>query len=184
MDDESIIELYFLRAESAICETKAKYGRMCRGIAFGILKSREDAEECESDTYLKAWNSIPPARPNILSAFLGKITRNLALDRYEYLRAEKRGGGEIPLLLDELADCVSGGGLDEMDDGALRETLNGFLAGLSADARKIFLRRYWFGDSVADIARRCGFTQSKVKMSLMRSRGELAAALTKEGIAV
>lgn len=185
MEDEEIIGLYFARIERAIEETRTKYGRMCRSIAYGILKSLEDAEECESDTYLRAWDTMPPTRPAVLPAYLGKLTRNLSLDRYDYLHAEKRGGGEIPVLLDELAECVpDSGGLDALDDTALKDALNGFLEALPPEGRKIFLRRYWFGDSVAEIARRYGFTASKVKMSLLRSRQRLESALEKEGISL
>jgi len=185
MEDEAIIQLYFDRAERAIAETKQKYGRLCRSIAYGILRSSEDAEECENDTYWSAWDAMPPARPSVLSAFLGKITRNLSLDRYEYLHAQKRGGGEIPSLLDELAECVPDtGSADVLSDLALKELLNGFLSGLGEDARRIFLRRYWFGDSVAEIAARYRFSVSKVKMSLLRSRRELEQILQKEGFAL
>lgn len=182
MEDERIIQLYFSRSEDAITETRTKYGRMCRGIAYGILRSHEDAEECESDTYLKAWIAMPPTRPKILSAFLGKITRNLSFDRYEYLHAGKRGGGEIPLIFDEIAECIPDGrGFDQITDMTLKDILNQFLGNLSVDARKIFIRRYWFGDSVAEIAKKYGFSSSKVKMSLMRSRNELEEVLQKEG---
>ena len=109
MEDQAIINLYFSRSENAVRETKAKYGRMLLSIAFGILKIQEDAEECENDTYLKTWYSIPPARPDVFSAFLSRIARNLSLDRFEYLHALKRGSGEIPLLLDELEECIIDG---------------------------------------------------------------------------
>lgn len=185
LEDATIIQLYFDRLESAIFATREKYGRMLQSIAYGILRSREDAEECESDTYLKAWNAIPPTRPAVLSAFLGRITRNLSLDRYDQLRAEKRGGGEIPLLLDELAECLPDGeDFDRASELALKELLNRFLAELSPEARRFFLRRYWFGDTVAEVAERYGCGASKVKMSLLRSRKKLEAALREEEFSV
>lgn len=181
MDDRVIIELYFKRAESAIAETRNKYGRMLKSIALGILRNMEDAQECESDTYLKTWETIPPVRPDVFSAFLSKITRNLSLDRYEYIHAKKRGSGEIPALLDELAECIPSQGSEYADEMALREILDVFLSGLKKDARVIFMRRYWFGDSVAEIAEGYGCSTSKVKMSLMRARKNLKALLEKEG---
>lgn len=185
MEDQAIINLYFSRSENAVRETKAKYGRMLRSIAFGILKIQEDAEECENDTYLKTWYSIPPARPDVFSAFLSRIARNLSLDRFEYLHALKRGSGEIPLLLDELEECIIDGREENhAEEEALKELLNHFLARMKKDARVIFMRRYWFGDSVAEIADRTGTGKSRVKMSLMRSRRELKELLEKEGYAV
>lgn len=186
MEDHTIINLYIERSENAIVETKSKYGRMLRGIALGILKCMSDAEECESDTYMKTWDSIPPAKPNVFSAFLSKITRNLAPDRYDYIHAEKRGSGEIPMLLDELSECISDGNdvLDHAEKMEIQEIINAFLASLKTDARNIFMRRYWFGDSVQEIASYSGFSLSKIKMSLMRSRNELKEVLEKEGYAL
>ena len=186
MEDELIIEMFFKREEGAIAETKTKYGhRLCR-IAFGILRSRQDAEECEADTYMKTWNVIPPAKPQIFPAFLSKITRNLSLDRYDELHAKSRGGGEIPVLLDELEECVpdrwSAG--DYVDETELKEQLNIFLSGLKPDARVIFMRRYWFGDKIPEISSRYGYGSGKIKMSLMRSRKELKERLEKEGYTI
>lgn len=186
MEDSAIIELYFQRSDRAVTETQGKYGRMLRSISFNIVKSMSDAEECENDTYMKTWNSIPPKRPDVFSAFLAKIVRNLSLDRYDELHAAKRGGGEIPALLDELAECLP----DEAEPFAgvenreLAAEINAFLEKLKPDARNIFLRRYWFGDSVQEIAEQTGFGTSKIKMSLLRSRNELKAILEKEGYAV
>ena len=114
MDDSGIIDLYFARSEDAIVQTDAKYGAYCRAIAMNILKSREDSDECVSDTWLHAWNAMPPQRPGILSAFLGRITRNLSFDRFKAAHADKRGGGSLAASLDELAECIaSRGGVDE-----------------------------------------------------------------------
>lgn len=186
MEDQNIIELYFARSERAIGETEKKYGRMLRSIALGILRSDPDAEECENDTYLRTWNSIPPERPSVFSAFLSRITRNLALDRYDKLHAAKRGGGEIPLLLDELAECIPDEHANEepLEEEELSGIIDRFLKGLSAESRVIFMRRYWFGDTVKEIADRGGFGMSKVKMSLSRSRKALKAVLEEEGYAV
>lgn len=185
MEDQVIIGLYFERSENAVKETKAKYGRMLRSIALGILRIQEDAEECENDTYLKTWDSIPPAKPDVFSAFLSRIVRNLSLDRYEHLHAQKRGSGEIPLLLDELEECIADSHEENhAEEETLKELLNHFLAGMKKDARVIFMRRYWFGDSVEEIADRTGTGKSRIKMSLMRSRRKLKAMLEKEGYAV
>lgn len=179
MEDSQIIELYFHRSEDAIAQTRRRFGRMIRSVAWGILRSARDTEECESDTYLKAWQVMPPTRPASLGAFLSKITRNLALDRYERRHADKRGAGEVPALIDELAECLPDPGAhgDFDDELAVRGTLDGFLGSLGVEARRFFLRRYWFGDSIAEIAERYGCSDGKVKTSLMRSRRRLTACL-------
>lgn len=184
MDEKQIIELYWARSEQAITETDKKYGRLCYGIAFRILDSREDSEECVSDTYLRTWNAIPPCRPNKLAAFLARITRNLALNRYARYSAEKRGGGEVPLALEELAECIPAQNLVERnaEEGFLKDALNRFLGGLQPETRKIFLRRYWNLSSVSEIAQCYGISESKVKTSLFRTRGKLRSFLQKEGI--
>ena len=184
MDEKQIIELYWNRSESAIAETEKKYGRFCYGIAFNILESHPDSEECVNDTYLQAWNAIPPHRPGRLSAFLGRITRNLALKRYERSTAAKRGGGQVPLALEELAECIPDPRTVErqVDDKMLALAFNDFLAGLPEESRKIFLMRYWKLEPVKEIARACGIGESKVKMSLMRTRGKLKRFLEQEGI--
>jgi RNA polymerase sigma-70 factor (ECF subfamily) len=186
MDDQQIIDLYWARSENAISETAEKYGKYCHTIAYHILHNDEDSEECVNDTYLRAWEAMPPQRPHRLSAFLGKITRNLSLDRYKRLAAEKRGSGQVPLALDELLDCVPTGDSAEKtaDDLALTESLNRFLGTLSVDARRIFLRRYWYLTPVKEIAAEASISESKVKMSLLRSRKELKKFLEKEGIAL
>ena len=186
MEDNQIIQLYFDRSEEAISKTAEKYGKYCHTIAYHILHNFEDSEECVNETYWKAWGSIPPSRPHRLSAFLGRITRNLSLDRYRHYTAEKRGGGEMAVALNELDDCVSflGNADHHSDEMVLTETLNRFLASLSTEHRKIFMRRYWYVSSVKEIAKDYGITESKVKMSLLRSRNQLKAVLEREGIAL
>jgi len=184
MEDHQIVELYWARSERAIPETADKYGRYCYTIACHILHSREDSEECVNDTYLHAWNAMPPQRPNKLSAFLGRITRNLSLNRWDKYSAEKRGAGQVFLSLDELQECIPAPDRAEqiVDDIALADILNRFLASLSAENRKIFMRRYWYFSSVKEIAEDYRFSESKVKMSLLRSRARLKLLLEKEGI--
>lgn len=186
MEDEKIIELYWARDRDAIAETEKKYGGFCFAVANKILCSHEDAEECVNDTYFKTWNSIPPVRPKIFSSFLGKITRNLAFSRYRSKTAEKRGGGEIMLVLDELGEIVSG--KDDVERKAelseLTDVINSFLKGLSQDKRNIFVRRYWHCDSVKEISRRYGMTESSVSMSLMRLRKKLKDFLAERGFEV
>ena len=183
MEDEKIIELYWGRDREAITETNKKYGAYCMTVANNILQNREDSEECVNDTYFKVWNAIPPTRPKIFSAFLGKITRNLAFNRYRRDTAEKRGGGEMPLILDELSELVSG--KDDVENavelGELKADLNIFLKGLPHDKRNIFIRRYWYCDSVNQIAKRYGMTEGTVSTSLMRLRKRLRGFLTERG---
>lgn len=182
MDDTTIIDLYWSRSEQALSETASRYGPYCFSIAYNILSNREDSEESVNDTYLAAWAAMPPKRPASLKAFLGKITRNLSLNRFKERSRLKRGGGEIPLCLDELEQCVSGAGSAE-DALVRKETVacvNRFLDGLSETERKVFLCRYWYLDPVADIARRFGFSESKTASMLHRIRGKLNKALAKE----
>ena len=183
MDDSKIVQLYFDRAESAIAETEKKYGPYCYTIAYNILANNEDAEESVSDTYLAAWNAIPPRRPSILATFLGKITRRISIDRWRVRTAYKRGGGEIPLALEELNECVSGGETPEQTlmrrQMALR--FNQFLQALPETERSVFLCRYWYLDPIAGIAEHFGFTESKVNSMLHRTRGKLRTMLQKEG---
>ena len=184
MEDDQIIELYWARAETAITETSNKYGNFCHQIAYRILRDREDSEECVNDTWLKAWEAIPPARPESFSAFLGKITRNLALHRYERKHTQKRGEGQVTLALHELEECIPAKDHVEgvVDQLALTEVLNTFLAGLSAEARKVFMCRYWFLYSVKEIAAEYGISESKVKVTLLRARRKLRILLEKEGL--
>lgn len=184
MEDSQIVDLYWERSPRAISETAEKYGRYCHRIAYNILRSEEDSEECVNDTYLSAWNAMPEQRPQKLSAFLGRITRNLALKKWEWYSAEKRGGGQVPLALDELQECVPAPDRVERvaDDLALTEALNRFLASLPREKRRIFMRHYWYFSPVAEIAESYAVSESKVKMTLLRTRKELKLFLEKEGI--
>jgi RNA polymerase sigma-70 factor (ECF subfamily) len=183
MDDQQIVDLYWQRDEKAIDQTQKKYGKYCHTIAYAILHSHEDAEECVNDTYLRAWGAIPPAKPGRLSTFLGKITRNLSLDRYEKNTAQKRSG-PVELVLDELSECIpdADSALDPIDMIALGDAINAFLGGLPQKTRQIFLRRYWYMSPVKDIARDTGMSEGAVKVSLLRTRESFKAYLEKEGI--
>lgn len=184
MTDEEIVALYWRRDEAAVRATAEKYGGYCRTVAGRILDRREDVEECLSDTWLGAWNAIPPHRPRRLELFLGKITRSLAFDRRRADGAAKRGGGELTLALEELTDCVpTVPGADRaVEDRELAELLERFLSALPRRDRDIFLRRYWFVEPLADVARRYGMKENTVKASLFRSRRKLKAYLKQEGI--
>jgi RNA polymerase sigma-70 factor (ECF subfamily) len=183
MDDSKIVQLYWDRDERAIPTTADKYGGYCTAIAKNILGNREDAEECVNDTYLNAWNSMPPHRPSVLSTYLGKITRNLSYNRYKHITADKRGGGELPAVLDELADCVSSKeNLEqELDRQELVRAIDAFLDTLPRDKRSIFLCRYWYTDSISEIADRHGMTAGTVSMTLNRLRGKLHDYLMERG---
>ena len=184
MNDKSIVDLYFNRDEEAITQTDKKYGRYCYSIAYNILTNKEDAEESVSDTYMTAWSAIPPRRPSVLSTFLGKITRNLAIDRWRERSAYKRGGGEITLALEELEDCVAGLQNVEMEyeRKELIRAYVKFLDTLPVTERRVFLCRYWYVDSVEAIAEKFGFSQSKVKTMLYRTRAKLRKQLAEEGL--
>ena len=186
MEDKAIVELYWQRQERAISETKTKYGAYCSAIAWRILNDALDAEECVNDTYLGAWNAMPPHRPTSLNTFLGKITRNLSLKRWRARSAVKRGSGEVTLSLDELEECIpsADSAQEHLEAAELARMLDTFLGGLSEDDRRMFVCRYWYFDSVGDIADRFGFGQSKVKMSLKRTRDKLAIYLEQEGVNV
>ncbi len=182
MTDSQIIDLYWERQEAAISETDKKYGRYCYAIAYNILYSNEDAEECVSDTYGKAWQSIPPHKPNKLSAFLGKITRNLALNRYAYEHAAKRNAPGIAVL----AESQEGTGVQTedhfTDEIALKDVINRFMEGLPRETRIIFLRRYWYFCTIEEIAKGCKLPQGTVKSILARTRKKFRDFLKKEGI--
>lgn len=184
MEDSRIVDLYWQRSADAIAETHTKYGRYCHAIARNILGSDQDAEECVNDTWLSAWNAMPVHRPERLGPFVGKITRALACNRYNALRAEKRGGGQMPLLLEELGDCVpaSPSAAQAVEDRELERALDRFLHTLPEQSCNIFLRRYWFAESLTDIAARYSLNQNTVKTSLFRSREKLRKYLEKEGI--
>ena len=181
MDDSKIIELYFARDNSAISETKAKYGKLLYSVSYNILQTREDAEECESDTYLAAWDRIPPTKPQVLSAFLSRITRNLSFKRLKSNTALKRGGGNGTLPLDELAAVIPDNS-DQISQLELTEILNSFLRALPARERQVFICHYWYCDSIKDIARQFGYTQSKVKMMLSRTRQKLLTHLENQEV--
>ena len=184
MEDKRIVKLFFARDEQALIETRQKYSRYLHRVAHNILQNEQDAEECVGDTYLRAWNAIPPHCPSRLSVFLGKITRRLALDRYAALTADKRGGSTQAAILEEWRDALPDGGGDPADDMAVRDTLSRFLRQLPAERRRVFIRRYWYGDTIHDIAAACHSTESRIKMMLSRTRAELKTFLEKEGIAL
>ncbi len=186
MEDSKIIDLYWDRDESAIPATSEKYGAYCSSIARNILKNEEDTEECVNDTYLNAWNSIPPQKPSVLSAFLGRITRNLSFNRYKLLHTQKRGGGEVPLVLSELGDCVSGKESveQELDRKELLAEINVFLAGLSREKRQMFVRRYWYAESVREIAKRFDVSEGSATMTLKRVRMQLKEVLVAKGYVI
>lgn len=184
MNDNEIIALYWQRAESAVGETAGKYAQYCHSIAWNILHDTQDAEECVNDTWLRAWNAIPPQRPNCLAVFLGRITRNLSLDRCKRYTAEKRGRGQAALALDELDECVPApSGVEQaMDDAALEKCLNRFLRGLPKQKRKVFVQRYWYLMPVREIAELAGESESQVKSALFRTRASLQSFLEREGV--
>lgn len=186
MEDRQIIDLYFSRDEKAIEETEKKYGSYCRSISLRIVKNKEDCEECVNDTWMSAWISIPPKEPLRLSAYLGRIARNLSLKKYEAGKAKKRGSGEIPLVLDELSLCIPDrNNVDgELDSRLLEESIDSFLSSLSAEHRIIFMQRYWYLCSIKEIAEDNGMTQSNVKMTLLRLRNTLREKLKKEGVEI
>lgn len=182
MEDAKIVALYWARSENAIDETAAKYGRYCFAIANNILADAEDANESVNDTFLSAWNSIPPHRPAVLSTFLGKLTRRIAIDKWRARSAQKRGGGEIVLALDELSDCVPAAESVErrVEMAELIGRINCFVKALPAAERRVFVCRYWYLDPISVICRETGFSEGKVKMMLLRTRNHLRTYLEKE----
>ena len=183
MDDAKIIALYEARDEKAIAETQQKYGGYCRYIAERILVSREDAEECVNDAYHKAWNTIPPQKPESLASYIGMLTRQLSLNRYKENHRQKRGAGEVPLVLDELQECIADrGDMPSADDITLRDAMNAFLAGLPQRTRMVFMRRYWYADEVTTIAADYGMSEGHVNVLLYRTRKKLKEYLEKEEI--
>ena len=186
MKDEELIEQLFTRDESALEEVSKKYGRYCRSIAKNILRNDEDAEECLNDTWLAAWDSIPPNRPTNLSAYLGRITRNLSLNRIRRDNTEKRGSGETALVLEELEGCIPAGNTVEeaMDEALLVSAIEDFLREQYPERRNIFVRRYWYLSPIKDIAKEYGMSRSKITSLLFRMRNELRAHLEKEGITI
>lgn len=184
MEDNQIISLYWERNEQALAETAAKYGSYCFSIAYNILSSREDADESVNDTYMSAWERIPPHQPNVLSAFLGKITRRISLNKWRDRSRRKRGGGEVPLALEELDECIPG-----RDDTArkaelkeLTQAIVRFLNELPETEREVFVCRYWYLADMRQISHAFGFSESKVKSMLHRTRGRLKCHLAEEGL--
>lgn len=183
MDDSEIVRLFSERNEDAIVAVSDKYKSYCFSIALNILGSREDAEECVNDTLLKAWDMIPPHKPKTLSTFLGRITRNIAIDRHRQSLAEKRGGGEAAVAFDELAEIISGGTNieSETERRELLSEINSFLGSLPEQKRKIFMSRYWYYDSIRDIATQFGLSESNVSVILNRTRHKLREYLKRKG---
>ena len=186
MEDHKIIDLYWARSQQAIEESEFKYGAYCRTIARGILDLEEDAEECVNDTWFRAWNAMPPQRPNILSAFFGKLTRNLSLDRWRKERAAKRGGSQVEVALQELEGCLPDHRRpdEELEASETAAVISGFLRRQPDLDRRLFIRRYFHMEPLALLGARFGLTESQVKSRLHRTRQKLKLALEKEGIAV
>lgn len=182
LKDENIIGLYFERNEKAIAETDKKYGKLCFSIAHNILQSAEDSKECVNDTYLHLWNSIPPVKPKNFPAFISKVARFVSFDRYDFLHAKKRfSEGEVPF--EELEEVLPDDRMKkETEDSELGEIIDGFLRKEKPDSRNVFIRRYYFCDSVSEIAKRFAFSESKVKSMLGRTRKRLREYLEKEGV--
>lgn len=185
MTDHEIVELYWNRSEEAISCTMRQYGRYLLKLAMNILHLREDAEECVNATYLSAWNQMPPDRPAKLLPYLGRIARCLALNRYDYLMAQKRGA-DFTLQLSELEECLStpDSTLSQFEERALADAISAFLRGLDLESRTMFIRRYWYSDSIGAIAKRFSVRESKVKSQLFRIRGRLKQYLREEGFSV
>lgn len=183
MEDSQIIELYWQKNTDAISESANKYGAYCFTIADNILHNAEDSEECVNDTWLHAWNAMPPQRPNVLRMFLAKITRNLSLDRFYARNAEKRGGGELFLVLDELAECLaSRASVETAYEGKeLAQCIRHFVRELPERDGNVFVRRYFFTEPIAAIADRYGLTENNVMVILTRTRKKLKLELMKEG---
>ena len=182
MDDAGIIELFFARNEDAIAAVSDRYGGYCSAIAQRIVPTREDAEECVSETWLRAWNAMPPERPRILRLFLGRITRNVSLTRLAAQRADKRGGGEAAAALVVLEEVVGTNAVEEAVEAAeLERCIAAFLESQTPQSRKVFLRRYYYFDTTTEIARRCGLREPNVLVILSRARAALKVLLQKEG---
>lgn len=184
MEDKIIVELFLQRDETAVSEAKNKYWSYCYAIAYNILNNREDSEEAASDTFVAAWEAIPPDKPDCLSPFLGRIARNIALNKLRTSKAIKRGGGKTDIAISELEGCLPSSFNTEIiiEEKELAKTINAFLSKLAFTERNVFVCRYWYLDSIKSIASRYGFTQSKVKMMLKRTREKLKIHLEKEEI--
>lgn len=183
MEDHQIIKLFWDRDENAVTETSKKYGAYCYSIVKNMLQNKEDSDECVNDTYLNAWNALPPHKPNCFSVFLGKITRNLAFDRYHFNHAQRRGGGETAVVLDEIAEIVSDTHDVEqaVDSRELARAINEFLSELPADKRKLFVLRYWYTEKVSVVAKQLGMTENACSVQLSRIRNKLRKHLRDGG---
>lgn len=183
MEDNQIIELYFQRNESALTETAKKYGTFCLHIAMNVLTVREDAEECVNDTYHTAWNQIPPTRPDSFKAFLGRIVRNFSISKYRAMHAKKRFNG-LEVMLSELNDCIPAWEdvEQEIEAKELTEYINIWLEGLKAEDRVLFVRRYWYGEEVRELAKRCGISATQMTQKMLRLRRKLKVFLTEKGV--
>ena len=183
MEDKQIVDLYWKRSEEAIAETDKKYGRYCHYIAYQILSDNEDAEEIVNDTYLKTWNTVPPKYPDPLKTYVGMISNQLALNRYDEKTAAKRGGGKMPLIFHELDECLADEeeNIDIAEAVVLRDLLNRFIWSLPKKTRNIFVRRYWYASSLTEIAKEYGMKESAVAMLMFRTRQKLREFLQKEG---
>lgn len=184
MEDNEIVRLYCDRNELAIRETSKKYGNYCYTIAYNILSNQEDADESVNDTYLKTWECIPPHRPVVLSTFIGKITRRISLNKWHFNRRNKRGGGQTPLVLEELEECISGKEdvAQTVERKELLQKINDFLDALPETERNLFVCRYWFLASVRELSEKFEFSESKTKSMLFRTREKLRNYLEKEGL--
>ena len=184
MEDKQIVDLYWQRSDRAISETNQKYGRYCRSIAYNICGIDEDAEECVSDTWFRAWNLMPDQRPTVLSAFLGRITRSISIDRIKAKNRLRRGGGQAVLALEELEECVPGGTDPEhvLEEKELEKAIGRFVSGLPQTEKTIFVWRYWFVAPIDEIAEKLQFSKGKVKSNLFRTRRKLRAYLQEEGL--
>ena len=181
MNDEKILDLYWQRNELAIEVSRQKYGALCRSVAGRILPDERDVEECVSDVWLRLWNSIPPQRPVSLKAYAARIARNTALDRFDYNSAERRNSA-LTEAFEELKEVLPEADSGDFDGAQFREFLNEFLGRLKPEARAYFVRRYWYGESIGEIAAACRASESKVKSSLMRTRNRLRDGMEREGV--
>lgn len=183
MNDSEIVEMFFSRDEKAISAANQKYGKYCAAVAMNVLGNREDSEECVNDALLKAWNSIPPEKPRNLAGYLAKITKNISINRYNNAQADKRGGGEMPLIYDELSECIP----DKTDvernfeQAELIEAVKAFLGKLPEGKRNLFLLRYWYCLSVSEAAERVGISANNAAVTLARIRKKLLDHLRKRG---
>ena len=186
MEDSEIVKLLTERSEQAVAAVSQKYGRYCKKIALNILQNNEDADECVNEALMKLWNSSPPSTPDALQLFLARIVKSAAYDKLRLSQREKRGGGEVALALDEIAECVSGNSSveDELEQKELQSAINSFLKRLNVKHRKIFLLRYWYCFSVSEIAERLGTSENSISVTLTRTRRKLKEYLTKRGFDV